>query len=116
MSGVAKNPSLDDQMKTLQNHFAAIVSTVKHLKFTVDDLKKKSEENIDSEVQEKVETQRVIDEIVVANSDAIKHMKQGISRMRREKNTNEKDGNTIIGEDLNPIRENVVQQQSIDKR
>ena len=41
MSGVAKKNSLDDQMKTFQNRFAAIVSTVKHLKSTVDDLKKK---------------------------------------------------------------------------
>ena len=57
----------------------------------------------------------MFDEIVVANSDAIKQMKQEISWMRREKNTNEEDSNTIVGEDLNPIREIVVQQQSIDK-
>jgi hypothetical protein len=113
MSG-DKKLSLDDKMKTLQNHFAAIVSTEKHLKSTVDDLKKKSIK-INSEVQEIVETQRVVDKIVVAFSDAIKHMKQEISRMSRKKNTNEEDSNTIVGEDLNPIREIVVRQQSSDK-
>ena len=60
--------TLENQIQTLQKHFGAIISTVKDLKSNVEELKKMfAEVNID-EVQERIETQRIIDEVVVANS------------------------------------------------
>ena len=69
LSTGTETSSLEEQIKTLQRHFGAIVSTVKHLKANTEGLKEKFEENKTNEVQEIVETQRVIDEVVVANSD-----------------------------------------------
>jgi hypothetical protein len=93
-----------------------VVSTVKHLKTTVDDLKNRSEENKNSEVQEIIESPRVIDEIVVANSDAINCMKREISRMKSQERATEK-GSKIIEDAriLNHIEEIANRQKSIDK-
>ena len=110
MSGLAKKSSLEEQMKTLQNHFAAVVSTVKHLKSTVDDLKNKS-----SDAQEIVETQRVIDEIVVANSDAIRHMKKEISNMKSKEKSNEEGSEKVVDVGTPNVMEEIAKrQQSID--
>ena len=101
MSGVGKKSTLNEQMKALRNHFAAIVSTVKHLKATVDELKKKCDDNVNSEVQEIVESQKMVDEIVVANSDAIKQIKQELLSMKSGDNTKEEIENIMVGEDTN---------------
>ena len=89
----------------------AVVSTVKHLKSTVDDLKNKS-----SDAQEIVETQRVIDEIVVANSDAIRHMKKEISNMKSKEKSNEEGSEQVVGVGTPNVMEEIAKrQQSIDK-
>ena len=67
MSKPTKKASLEDQIKTLQSHFSAIISTFKDLKSNVEDLKKKLDDTKMNEVQEIIETQKVIDEVEVAN-------------------------------------------------
>ena len=59
MSSVTGSSFLEEQMKTLQKHFGAIVSTVKHLKSEIKDLKGKFENNKLNEVREIIEAQRV---------------------------------------------------------
>ena len=63
-------------MKALQKHFAQIVMTVKHLKAGVDDLQEKFEVDVRREVQEIVETQKVMDEVVDTISDTIQLIKK----------------------------------------
>ena len=62
-------PSLEDQFTTLKNHLGALVSTVRDLKRSVEDLHKKYDSSKNTEVQEVLETQRVIEEVIVSNSD-----------------------------------------------
>ena len=83
MAKVTKK-SLEEQVKTMQNHFGAIISTVKDLKTSVETLQKRFEQNQTSEVEEIVETQRVLDEIVVANSDAIKQIKSEMANLKHK--------------------------------
>ena len=67
-----ENKTLEDQIKTLQVHFGRVVSTVKYLQKSVDDLQLKSVEiGKNEEIKEVLETQRVVEEVIVANSDAI---------------------------------------------
>ena len=76
MSKTNKKATLEEKLTTLQSHFGAIISTVKDLKCNVEDLKRKFVETKMGDVKEIIETQRVIDEVVVANSDAIKQLKK----------------------------------------
>ena len=58
-------------MKALQNHFGRLVSTVKDLKSSLEALERKVDTGQNHEVKEILETQKVIDEVIVANSNAI---------------------------------------------
>ena len=61
---------------------------MKHLNSEIEDLKEKFEDNKLNEVREIIEAQRVIDEIVVTNSDAIKQIKTEIMQLKSEKQVN----------------------------
>ena len=52
----------------------AIFRTVKDLKSSVEALGKKRTQGENDEVKEIIEAQRVIDEVIVANADAIKRI------------------------------------------
>ena len=80
-------------MKALQNHFGRLVSTVKDLKSSLEALEKKVDTSQNDEVREILETQIVIDEVIVANSDAINRMKQEIQDIKCTENNIKEDGN-----------------------
>ena len=96
---MATSSSTEDQVKRLQTHFGAIVATVKDLKSSVDELKKVVACCEQSEVKEVIETQKVIDEIVVANSDAIRQIKLDIAKSRQDK------GESLEGKNQKPNKE-----------
>ena len=98
MSSPTESSVLEEQMQKLQKHFGAIVSTVKYLKAKIEDLEGKFVANKLNEVKEVLETQRVIDEMVVANSDAIRNIKTEIIQMKSEKHIDRSDQ---IGVDQN---------------
>ena len=79
-------PSLKDQFTTLKNHFGALVSTVRDLKRSVEDLHKKCDSSKNTEVQEVLETQRVFEKVIVSNSDAIQKLKSEIVELKGEEN------------------------------
>ena len=68
--------TLEDEVKTLQKHMGLIMKTVKDLKGTVEALAKKTKEN--EEIKEMIKTQKVIEEALAANSDAIKRIDKEI--------------------------------------
>ena len=70
--------SLEQQVKALQRQMGGIAKLVKDLKATVENLQKKDQVSENREIQEIIDTQRVIDEIIVANSDCIKRMEKEI--------------------------------------
>ena len=71
---VVSNKALEEEVETLKEHFGAIVTAVKDLRCTVEDLKKNILPMENEEIKEILETHKVIDEVVVANSDAIKQI------------------------------------------
>ena len=106
-----KNSPLEDQMKVMQTHFGRIVSTVKHLKSSVDDLLEKYASQ-NKEVQEVLEAQKVIEEVIVANSDAINHIKRGLRNKGNEENVIEEADTNEVEDVLGNI---VEKQQEIDQ-
>ena len=60
--------SVEVEFKALKKHFGGVAATVKSLMEAVKSLQT-------NEIKEIMETQRVMDEVVVANSDAIKKLK-----------------------------------------
>ena len=78
MDKKGKKPTLEDQIKTLERHFGGFVATVRNLKVSVDDLKQKFEGIEKKEIREMVETQKVMEEVVVANSDTIDKLKKDV--------------------------------------
>ena len=71
---MAEKITLEDQVKTLQRQFGGLVKLVKDLKTSVEALEKKTVPNEQDEVKEIMEAQRIVDEILVANSEAIKRI------------------------------------------
>ena len=74
---------LEDEVKTLQKHMGLILKTVKDLKCTVEALDKRTKEN--EEIKEIIKTQKVIEEVLVANSDAIKRIDREIVEINSKK-------------------------------
>ena len=76
--------SLDEEVKTLKKHFGGIIATVKALKETVERLERKISKEENDEIKELIETQRVIEEVIVANGDAIKRIDKEIENINKE--------------------------------
>ena len=93
------NKSLEDQVKALQRQFGGIARLVKDLKSTLDKLENRNEASENSEVQEIIDTQKVIDKIIVANSDAIKRMDKEIREIT-QKQKEDKSKNDAIDEGI----------------
>ena len=74
----AANKGLEEEVQILKKHFGPIIATVEDLTCSVEDLKKKLSLKENDEIREIIETQRVIDEVIVANSDAINRIDKEI--------------------------------------
>ena len=75
--------SLEQQMKALKRQMGGIAKLAKELKTTVENIEQKSQvkKSENDEIQEIIDTQKVIDEIIVANSDCIRRMEKEIKAM-----------------------------------
>ena len=67
---------LEDEVKTLQKHMGLMMRTLKDLKCTVEVLEKKTKEN--EEIKEIIKTQKVVEEVLVDNSNAIRRIDREI--------------------------------------
>ena len=81
---VVPKVSIDEEVKTLKKHFGGIIATVKALKETVERLEKKMSKDENNEIKDIMETQRVIEEVIVANGDAIKRIDREIKKISKE--------------------------------
>jgi hypothetical protein len=75
---------LEEEVKTLQKHLGAVMRTVKDLKGTFEALAKKNLPKEDKEIKEILETQSVIEEVLVANSDATKRIDKEIAKILKQ--------------------------------
>ena len=83
-----KKVTVEEELNALKKHFGGIVATVKSLMETVKSLQNK-------DIKEIEETQRVMDEVVVANLDAIHQLKSETLKLIAAKEPIE-DGNVLI--------------------
>jgi hypothetical protein len=81
---------LEDRVSFLQKTMGGIVKLVKDLKVSVEELQNKAltkeKESEKYEINEILEAQKVIDEILVANCDAIKRIDREIQTILKSKN------------------------------
>jgi hypothetical protein len=77
--------SLKEQVATLQKQFGGVVKLVKGLKASVKSLESKRIPKEINESKEILEVQRVIDEIIVVNADAIKRMDREMKEIKEKK-------------------------------
>jgi hypothetical protein len=80
---MAEKIPIEDQVKTLQRQFGGLVKLAKDLKTSVEALEKKTVPNKKDEVKLIMETQRIVGEIIVANSDAIKRINKEIEELTK---------------------------------
>lgn len=81
----ASKISLEEEVKTLQKHMGAIMRTVKDLKATVEAMGGKMLTKENEEIKEIMEAQRVVEEVIVANSDALKRIDREMLRLKNTK-------------------------------
>ena len=77
--------TLEEQVKTLQKHMGAILVTMRDLKATVEALDKRTAVEENKEIKEILEAQKVIDEVIVENSDAIKRIDREMKQIMDNK-------------------------------
>ena len=79
--------ALEEQVKALQKNMGGIAKLVKDLKHTVEGLEKRLIVKELEELKEILDAQKVIDEVIVANSDAIKRIDREIMELTKHKMT-----------------------------
>ena len=94
------NNSLENQVKTLQRQFGGMAKLVKDLKCTVESLEQKVSQRENHEIQEIIDTQQVLDEIIVAFSDALRRIEKEMQEIASKK-IGDKVPNDIIEKDKN---------------
>ena len=83
---MASEKSLADQVKTIQGYMGKFAKSFKDLTERVKTLEDKRMSNDEKEIKEIMESQRVVDEILVANTDAIKQLNMELSKVEEEIN------------------------------
>ena len=73
--------TLEDQAQTLQKHMGAVLATVRDLKASVDALKRRDPINENKEIKEILDAQKLVDEVIGANRDAIKRIDEEIKQL-----------------------------------
>ena len=83
---MASEKSLADQVKTIQGYMGKFAKSFKDLTERVKTLEDKRMSNDEKEIKEIMESQKVVDEILVANTDAIKQLNMELSKVEEEIN------------------------------
>ena len=78
MSNKMSGKTLEEEVKVMQKHFGGLVQMVKALKVNVEALENKIDKKVNAEIKEIVDAQSVIDDILVANTVALKRIDKEI--------------------------------------
>ena len=83
--------NLKKKMNLLENKFELLINQIKGINKRISTIEEEMEHNNNSkEVQEIIKLQPIMDEIIVANSDAIKIIKSEVKNIKQNKNDDEK--------------------------
>ena len=75
--------SVEGEIKILQKHMGAALMTIKDLKVIIKALEKRISERENEEIKEILEKQKVIEEVLAANTEAIKRIDVEIEKMKQ---------------------------------
>jgi vacuolar-type H+-ATPase subunit I/STV1 len=81
---MAEKVSLDMQIKRLEKNMGTIVKAFKELKVSMDALEKKVNKHQEEEIQELIKTQKVLNDIVLSNSEEIKQVDIKIKQLENK--------------------------------
>ena len=81
---MATKVSIEEEVKKLQRHVGGMAKMFKDLKHSVEVLEKKASANKNNEIKQIMDAQTVIDEILVANSDAINRINKEINELSKK--------------------------------
>ena len=83
--------NLKKKMNLLENKFELLINQIKGINKRISTIEEEMEHNNNSkEVKEIIKLQSIMDEIIVANSDAIKIIKSEVKNIKQNKNDDEK--------------------------
>ena len=82
---MAGKTSLERRIKTIEKHMGTLVKAFKEIKSNLKAVEEKSDDPVSSEIKEILKSQRVIDEVIVTNSDAIKRLDKDIIQIHSKK-------------------------------
>ena len=71
------------EVKVLKKHMGGVDQMLKDLKNSVKVLEKRLDDKEDKEIKEIIDAQAIIEDILVANDDAIKQMDKEIEEVRK---------------------------------
>ena len=83
-TAMATKVSIEEEVKKLQRHVGGMAKMFKDLKHSVEVLEKKASANENNEIKQIMDAQTVIDEILVANSDAINRINKEINELSKK--------------------------------
>ena len=83
MSG--KLESLELQVKALEKGMGVMVKAFKEIKASMNKLEEKVDKTLNAEIQEIIKTQKNVEEMIAANSDAIQCIDSEISKFNNDK-------------------------------
>ena len=88
--------NLKKKMNLLENKFELLINQIKGINKRISTIEEDMEQNNNSkEVKEIIKLQPIMDEIIVANSDAIKIIKSEVENIKQNKKDNEKTHQTL---------------------
>ena len=103
---MAEETSLADQVKTMQGYMGKFAKAIKDLTERVKVVEDKQKDDEDKEIKEIVETQRVIDENLVANADAIKRLNKEMLTVQE----------VIANKNIEKDKDEIIQHESFGKQ
>ena len=91
---MADKVAMELKIKGLEKSMGTMVKMFKEFKASMDALEKKVNKNHEEEIQELVKTQKMLNDLVVTNSEAIKRIDveiEGLDKESKKKEVNDRD-------------------------
>ena len=83
---MANKCALEQEVKAMKKHFGGLLALVKDLKAEVENVKKKLEPNKNPEVKKIIEKQKLLNELIVANTESIKKIESEMKEIQKKGN------------------------------
>ena len=83
---MANKSTLEKEVRSMKKHFGGLVALVKDLKAQVEKFEEKGEHRENPEIKDIVEQQRLLTELVEANSDRLRQIDSEMKDIKNKRN------------------------------